>query len=130
MSEPSVAELRELRNRLDGLTIRDAARLGRRLKNARGEAGPEKLRQIGEQITAAEALVATREAVVPTITYPDLPVSDRKRILGSSIDAVIVDRAHSRIPVGDRARILWRGEGPEDLPRRGRDNGPIRPYTP
>jgi ATP-dependent RNA helicase HrpA len=85
VSEPSVVELRELRNRLDGLTIRDAARLGRRLKNLRGNIGPGKLQQIGEQLTAAEALVATREAAVPTITYPDLPVSDRRDELAKAI---------------------------------------------
>jgi ATP-dependent RNA helicase HrpA len=81
--EPSVAEWRELRNRLDGLTIRDAARLGRRLKNLRGK--PEKLQQIAEQITAGEALVATRLAAVPTISYPDLPVSDRRAEIAKAI---------------------------------------------
>ena len=45
-------DLRELRARLDGLTIRDAARLERRLKNLRG-GDPAK---IAEQIAAAEAL--------------------------------------------------------------------------
>ncbi len=85
MSEPPVTEFRELRNRLDGLTIRDAARLGRRLKNLRGNAGPEKLRQLAEQVVAAEALVATREAAVPTITYPDLPVSDRRDEIANAI---------------------------------------------
>ncbi|MFS0897966.1 ATP-dependent RNA helicase HrpA [Mycolicibacterium litorale] len=78
MSEPS---LRELRNRLDGLTYRDAARLGRRLKQAK----PGKLAQIAEQITAAEALVATRIAAVPAITYPDLPVSERRDDLAKAI---------------------------------------------
>ncbi len=77
--------MRELRNRLDGLTIRDAARLGRRLKNLRGNAGPEKLRQLAEQFAAAEALVATREAALPTITYPDLPVSDRRDEIARAI---------------------------------------------
>jgi Zn-dependent M16 (insulinase) family peptidase len=60
---------RELRDRLDGLTIRDAARLERRLKNLRGD-NPEK---IAEQIAAAEGVIASRLAAVPTITYPDLP---------------------------------------------------------
>ena len=82
MSEPSVAGSCE--TRLDGLTIRDAARLGRRLKNLRG-AGPEKLRQIAEQFAAAEALVATRIAAVPTITYPDLPVSERRDEIAKAI---------------------------------------------
>jgi site-specific DNA recombinase len=62
--------------------------------------------------------------------YDDLPVEDRKRILGSSIDAVIVKRGRSRVPVEERVVILWRGEGPDDLPRRGRDNGPVRSYVP
>ncbi len=62
--------------------------------------------------------------------YADLPIEERKRILGSSIDAVIVKRGSIRDPIEDRVTILWRGEGPDDLPRRGRDNGPVRPYVP
>jgi ATP-dependent helicase HrpA len=85
VSEPSSHELRELRNRLDGLTIRDAVRLGRCLKNLRGRVSPEKLQQIAEQLTAAEALVATRHAAVPAITYPDLPVSDRRDEIARAI---------------------------------------------
>jgi ATP-dependent helicase HrpA len=88
VSEPSsdsLRELRELRNRLDGLTIRDAARLGRRLKNLRGRPSTEKLSQIAEQLTAAEALVATRQGAVPSITYPDLPVSDRRDDIARAI---------------------------------------------
>jgi ATP-dependent helicase HrpA len=88
VSEPSsdkLRELRELRNRLDGLTIRDAARLGRRLKNLRCNAGSETLQHIAEQFAVAEALVATREAAVPAITYPDLPVSDRRDEIARAI---------------------------------------------
>jgi ATP-dependent helicase HrpA len=82
VSEPSVSELRK---RLDGLTIRDAARLGRRLKNLRGRVSPDKLQQIEQQFAAAEALVATRLAAVPAITYPDLPVSDRRDEIARAI---------------------------------------------
>jgi site-specific DNA recombinase len=86
-------------------------------------------------VDAAQADVKRASAGTATVEnlerYDELLVSDRKRILGSSIDAVIVNRAHSRaVPLEERVTILWRGEGPEDLPRRGRDNGPIRPYTP
>ncbi|MBY0287817.1 MAG: ATP-dependent RNA helicase HrpA [Mycobacteriaceae bacterium] len=81
MSEPLAAELRQ---RLDGLTIRDAARLGRRLKNLRG-AGPDKLRQIADQIAVGEGLIATRLAAVPAITYPDLPVSERRDEIAKAI---------------------------------------------
>ncbi len=61
--------------------------------------------------------------------YDDLPIEDRRRILGSSIDAVIVKRDDASVPIADRVTILWRGEGPDDLPRRGRDNGPVRAYA-
>lgn len=81
MSELSVAELR---NRLDGLTIRDAARFGRRLRQLRG-AAPDKVASLAQQVAAAEALVATRVAAVPEITYPDLPVSDRRDEIARAI---------------------------------------------
>ncbi|OBG23850.1 ATP-dependent RNA helicase HrpA [Mycolicibacterium celeriflavum] len=83
MSGPSVAELRA---RLDALTIRDAARIGRRLKNLRDKR-PENLRRIAEQIAAAEALVATRLAARPELTYPDLPVSERRGDIAEAINA-------------------------------------------
>ncbi len=63
-------------------------------------------------------------------TYDELPTEDRTRILSSSIDAVIVKRGDARDPIEGRVTILWRGEGPDDLPRRGRNNGAVRPYTP
>ncbi|MGV0800383.1 hypothetical protein ABQF26_25655, partial [Mycolicibacterium elephantis] len=83
MSDPSVAELRR---RLDGLTVRDAARFGRRLRQLRG-ASPDKVAKLAEQITAAEALVATRAAALPAITYPDLPVSERRDDIAKAINA-------------------------------------------
>jgi ATP-dependent helicase HrpA len=78
VSEPSSAELRA---RLDGLTIRDADRLRRRLRGS-GSAG---LAKIADQFTAAEALVATRLAAVPEITYPDLPVSEMRHDIAAAI---------------------------------------------
>ncbi|MGK2854605.1 MAG: AAA family ATPase, partial [Microbacteriaceae bacterium] len=38
-----------------------------------------------QQFTAAEALVLTRRAAVPEITYPDLPVSDSRAELAKAI---------------------------------------------
>jgi ATP-dependent RNA helicase HrpA len=83
-SSDEVRQVRELRARLDGLTIRDAARLGRQLKSLR-DATPEKLVKIADQITVAEALVATRTAALPAITYPDLPVSEHRDELAKVI---------------------------------------------
>ncbi len=87
MAEPSSETSgAALRKRLDGLTIRDAAHFGRRLKNLRG-ATPEKLQQLATQIAKAEVLVATRQAAVPTIAYPDLPVSERRQDIADALRA-------------------------------------------
>lgn len=83
VAEPSAAQLR---TQLDGLTLRDAARIGRRLKNLRG-ASPEKLRQLADQVATAQAVIATRQAAVPTISYPDLPVSERRQEIAEAIRA-------------------------------------------
>jgi ATP-dependent helicase HrpA len=85
VSEVSVEQVRQLRARLDGLTFRDAARLGRRLKSLRGDVSAETLQKMSDQIAAGEALIATREAAVPAITYPDLPVSDRRDEIAKAI---------------------------------------------
>ncbi|WP_029109143.1 ATP-dependent RNA helicase HrpA [Mycobacterium sp. URHD0025] len=79
-------DLRELRARLDGLTIRDADRLRRRLKNLRGDGQAKAIEQVRHQISQAEALVLTRQAAVPTITYPDLPVSAHRDELAKAIN--------------------------------------------
>ncbi|WP_197382606.1 ATP-dependent RNA helicase HrpA [Mycolicibacterium mengxianglii] len=71
--------------RLDGLTFRDAARLRRRLRNLGGDPDPAKLEQVAAQITTAEALIATRLAAVPQITYPDLPVSALRADIATAI---------------------------------------------
>ncbi|MCH9736978.1 MAG: ATP-dependent helicase, partial [Actinomycetia bacterium] len=84
MPDPSQADLRALRARLDGLTIRDAARLGRRLRKLRSPS-VEQLQRLTQQFGTAEALIVTRRAAVPTITYPDLPVSDLRADLAKAI---------------------------------------------
>ena len=84
MSDTTRDEVRALRARLDGLTIRDAARLGRRLKQLRS-ATPEKVARLTSDFVTAEALVATRQAAVPAISYPDLPVSARRDELAAAI---------------------------------------------
>lgn len=84
MPELSPDEARALRDRLSGVSIRDAARLGRRLRNLR-DASPEQVARLTQQIVTAEALIATRTAAVPTVTYPDLPVTERRDELAAAI---------------------------------------------
>lgn len=75
-----------LRARLDGLTAKDAAQLGRRLRQLRNPT-PQQLERLEERFAAAEALVATRLAAVPQISYPDLPVSERRDEIAAAIAA-------------------------------------------
>ncbi|MFN2560353.1 MAG: ATP-dependent RNA helicase HrpA [Jatrophihabitans sp.] len=82
MSEPSVEQLRA---RLDGLTLRDADRLGRRLSGLSRKGGAKMLAQVAEQIARAELVVATRTAAVPVITYPDLPVSAKREDIAAAV---------------------------------------------
>jgi ATP-dependent helicase HrpA len=85
VSAPSLTPA-DLRSRLDGLTLRDADRIGRRLDQLRrGKHSNRNLTQIAEQITRGEQLLAARTAAVPTITYPDLPVSARRDDIAAAI---------------------------------------------
>lgn len=59
-------------------------------------------------------------------TWDDLSGAEKQRILGAGIDAVFLRREdnhtnqYTRAELGSRAHIFWRGEGPDDLPRKGR----------
>ncbi len=84
-SASSSNPLAELRERTAGLTIRDAARIRRRLDGLRGRVDPKILAKITEQVARGEGLVATRTSAVPTITYPDLPVSGKRDDIAAAI---------------------------------------------
>lgn len=79
--------MRELRARLDALTLRDATRLHRRLRSLPPPLSAETLGELSRQVTAAERLVAERAAAVPPIRYPDLPVSQVRDHLAEVIAA-------------------------------------------
>jgi len=66
----------DLQERLDGLMLRDRRRIEQRLRAKR---------DVTRDLAAAEARVAARRAAVPTITYPDLPVSDARDELMAAI---------------------------------------------
>lgn len=89
----------------------------------------ERAAAVSHAESAVQRASATRTNSGAIELYDELPIAERKRILGSSIDAVIVKRGHARVPIEERVTILWRGEGPDDLPRRGRDNGSVRPFS-
>ena len=61
--------------------------------------------------------------------WPTLTVAERRALLTASLDAIFVRSARGlNVPVEARALLLWRGEGPEGLPRRGR-RVPLEPFS-
>jgi hypothetical protein len=52
----------------------------------------------------------------------------RRTALAAGIDTIFL-RGPGRGRLEDRVLILWRGQAPEDLPRRGRHNGMLRPFA-
>jgi DNA invertase Pin-like site-specific DNA recombinase len=51
--------------------------------------------------------------------WPELDLAEKRTLLTASVDAVMVRRTGTNVAVVDRALLLWRGEAPPDLPRRG-----------
>ena len=86
----------DLLSRLDDLSLRDRARLRRRVEGARKVRRPEAVASIRAelegQIAAGEARVAARRAAVPELNYPEnLPVSQlRGEILAAIRDHQVV----------------------------------------
>ncbi|HSN07096.1 MAG TPA: ATP-dependent RNA helicase HrpA [Candidatus Angelobacter sp.] len=78
-----------LRRRLDAVMLRDRRRLTRRLESARrqrdGAARSRALERLADDVARAEARLAARRASIPTITYPDLPVSARRDDIAAAI---------------------------------------------
>lgn len=59
--------------------------------------------------------------------WEEASIDERKTALASAIDVVFL-RGPGRGRVEPRVLILWRGQGPDDLPRRGRNNGALQPF--
>jgi site-specific DNA recombinase len=82
------------------------------------------LADLAKSEAALERIDAQHDAVIHRVTrdhYDDLTVDEKREVLGGFMDVVFVRRSPGRgnraLPVADRARVLWRGEGPDDLPR-------------
>lgn len=63
-----------------------------------------------------------------------LPREEKQRVLGAFIDVVFLrpargGRGRHAAPVEERALILWKGDGPDDLPLPRRRGGPIRSFA-
>jgi ATP-dependent helicase HrpA len=81
-----VATPDDLRARLGELTLRDEARLSRKLERARRGGEPAALDGVAAEIEQAQARVGRRRAAVPAVSYPpELPVSASRETLLAAI---------------------------------------------
>ncbi len=118
-----VAELEQARSDLEDFRQDRAAR--RRLGGAWLEWLDTYLRAVGDLEAELQALDERTGAGLEGLTrdhYLGLDVDARREVLGGFIDTIMVRPSRGRgrhvDPVERRARVLWRGQGPEDLPRR------------
>jgi DNA invertase Pin-like site-specific DNA recombinase len=86
----------------------------------------ERVDELQRMLDQAEAHLGAVEDGLTREAYLDLPVGKQRRVLAGFIDCVVVRRSRGRgrnvDPVETRVRILWKGEAPDDLPRKRRAN--------
>ena len=84
----------------------------------------EARRRVVELRGAATGTPLTRSLIEE---WPSMTVDAKRAILASAVDAIMV-RPASAGSLEDRVRVLWHGEAPDDLPRRGHPQ-PIVPFV-
>jgi len=118
-----IAELQQAREDLDGF---------RRDRAARRKLGAEwhewldtylaAVREKQSELERIDQRTGAGQAGLTRDHYLGLPVDERREVLGGFIDTVMVrpskGRGRNVDPIKRRVRVLWRGQGPSDLPRR------------
>lgn len=88
--------------------------------------------QLQHRLDQADQRLGAVEEGLTRHLYLGLPIEGRRRVLAGFIDCVMVRKSVGRgrnvDGVETRTRILWRGEAPDDLPRKRRANE-IRPFA-
>jgi site-specific DNA recombinase len=126
-AEDELAAYRD-ETRISDLIGREAFLEGLEERALRVDDARAELVQAQERAELAGALPSTPGALASA--WPGLTAAERRKLLGAVLDAVVVrgGRVEGRIvPVADRALVLWRGQAPADLPRRGH-RVPLAPF--
>lgn len=120
----AVADLEAFRDdeRIVGVLGQDAFVAGLQVRADRVSDARAVLAEIRAQhspsgVDAAEILKA----------WATLDVLEKRKVLAATIDTVLLRRG--RVGIEERALILWRGEAPDDLPRRGVLRVAPRPFV-
>jgi site-specific DNA recombinase len=118
-----IAELDQARADLEGFRQDRAAR--KRLGAAWLDWLDDYLKAVSDLESELEQIDQRGGVVSAGLTrerYQGLDVDDRREVLGGFLDTVMVRPSRGRgrnvDPIKRRVRVLWRGEGPTDLPRR------------
>jgi hypothetical protein len=125
--ELAVAAVQEAEREVDGyLAATPASVVGPQ----RFRTGLEERQRVLEVAQARLAEARQTSAFVGDLTpgslleaWPSLSVSEKRHLLTAAVDAVVIRAVRGSGRSGaikDRVRILWRGQGPDDLPGRGR----------
>jgi site-specific DNA recombinase len=100
---------------------REAFLAGLEKRAAAVEAARRELAELRNRSLFTETISLTPSNLIEA--WPELTIAERRQILTAAIDAVFIRSVRGsgrQRPVGERVMILWRGEAPDDLPRRGR----------
>jgi site-specific DNA recombinase len=85
------------------------------------------LGEVKRQVERMGVLPETSGALLEA--WPGLTVAERRSLIAATVDAVMLRPVGRRnVPVAERTLILWRGEAPDGLPRRGR-RVPLAPFA-
>jgi hypothetical protein len=106
---------------LVGVVGQERFRSGVELRQGVLESARTRMTEARQASAFADALSLTPGDL--TEAWPSLSVSERRHLLAAAVDAVMVRavRGSGRaVPLEERVHILWRGQSPNDFPRRGR----------
>ena len=89
--------------------------------------------QAEQQIDTLGARAAVGAHGLTTEALRALPREEKQQVIRAFVDVIFLrpaqgGRGRHASPVNDRALILWKGDGPSDLPRPRRRGGPIQPF--
>ena len=89
-----------------------------------------KITDIEREIIAATTPPSQELQDVITLreVWDEIPISEKRKILAAGIDAVML-RGSRKLALSERIVILFHGEAPDDLPRRGRRQNGVRSFV-
>jgi hypothetical protein len=108
---------------------RTAYHAGLEKRAAAANAARSTLTEVRRRSQLAELLPTTPGSLAGA--WSELSVAERRTILRAAIDTVILRPVRGggrHVPISERALILWRGQAPADLPRRG-NRVPFAPFV-